>query len=169
MESAAIAACTWLPRRSCSAASRARFAASSSAAAASDAARASARRRLRSDTLRSARTPSERRSASDQVRTRTNNLGACVRARRGRGWVLTAVGLLVGEVADDGEELLRGVAARRRRSCSHWLRESGPCRGRPFWKLLERVRSGLGWGWGFVSRLWIWGRDGRRRGERNGL
>lgn len=28
-----------------------------------------------------------------------------------RSWVLTAVRFLVGEVADDGEELLRGVAA----------------------------------------------------------
>jgi hypothetical protein len=62
-DAATIAACTWLPRSSCSASSRARFAAPSSSAAASAAVRASARRRLRSDTLRSARREGD---ASDQ-------------------------------------------------------------------------------------------------------
>jgi hypothetical protein len=42
-------------------------------------------------------------------------------------------------------------------------------RGRPFSKLLERVRSGGVFGF-FFSRLSIWGRDGRRRSqEGNGM
>lgn len=60
--------------------------------------------------------------------------------------MLTAVGLLVGEVADDGEELLRGVAARRRRSCSHRFRGNGP------WKaLLEASGEGQVGRW-----VWVW-------------
>jgi hypothetical protein len=82
--------------------------------------------------------------------------------------VLTAVGLLVGEVVDDGEELLRGVAAQRLRSCRNRLRGSGEAvRGRPFSKLLERVRS-EGGVWVF-SRVLILGMDGPRRGEWNWL
>jgi hypothetical protein len=85
--------------------------------------------------------------------------------------VLTPVGLLGGEVADDGEELLRGLAARRRRRRSH-LRRGERSGGRPsggFWKVREvsfpaffdmpcdwgmRAEGGMEWA---LTRLWSGG------------
>jgi hypothetical protein len=62
---------------------------------------------------------------------------------------LTAVGLLGGEVADDGQELLLGLSARRRRRRGHeWWGRGGEERARIVERpslLLEDSRGTGGW------------------------